>query len=290
MKFLQLKYFQTVATFGKISVAAEALHISPPALSATIARLENEVGFKLFDRTNNSIFLNEQGKIFQRYVNQVLAGLETTQQEMRQSLEKEPGNIQIAVTASNLWIGLLSAFSQEYPEITLSTTTIKIPQQDNTNFSRDYTFLLADSHDFNTEKLESLALFEDRPVAMLHPEHPLAKREQVELEDLCEEILFLPMAHHSLNKRIKELFSAVDLPLRHAHECSSTACRTMVMEGRGVSFSTQHTGTEKNQDICCVPIRAPHCSWVQKLYWHKDRKLSEKEAIFKAFITDYYYV
>lgn len=64
MELMQLKYFKTVAEAGKISDAAQALFISAPALSTSIARLEKELGVALFDRTNNRIILNRQGQIF----------------------------------------------------------------------------------------------------------------------------------------------------------------------------------------------------------------------------------
>ena len=76
MELLQLKYFKTVAELEKISAAAEALYISAPALSTSIARLEKELGTKLFDRTNNRIRLNRQGHIFLRYVNQIFNNLD----------------------------------------------------------------------------------------------------------------------------------------------------------------------------------------------------------------------
>ena len=47
LEFLQLTYFKTVAEYGKIVTAAEALFITPPALSASISRLEKELGMKL---------------------------------------------------------------------------------------------------------------------------------------------------------------------------------------------------------------------------------------------------
>jgi len=83
----QMKYFKTVAEVGKISEAAEALYISAPALSTAISRLEKELGVKLFDRKNNKITLNRQGEIFLDYVNQAIAQLEETKEELRQSLE-----------------------------------------------------------------------------------------------------------------------------------------------------------------------------------------------------------
>ena len=64
MELQQLKYFKAVAEIGKISDAAEMLFISAPALSTYISRLEKELGFALFDRTNNKIVHNQQGQIF----------------------------------------------------------------------------------------------------------------------------------------------------------------------------------------------------------------------------------
>ena len=82
VELLQLKYFKTVAKTGKIAAAAQELFLSAPALSTSIARLEKELGAKLFDRTSNRIFLNEQGQIFLRYVDQVFSTLESAKQEV----------------------------------------------------------------------------------------------------------------------------------------------------------------------------------------------------------------
>ena len=59
--------------------------MSAPALSIAIANLENELGVKLFDRTNNRIELNEQGKVYLGYVNQILCDLNVANQKMQDS-------------------------------------------------------------------------------------------------------------------------------------------------------------------------------------------------------------
>ena len=85
MKLTQLQYFKAVAETGKISLAAKKLYVSAPALSIAIANLENELGVKLFDRTNNRIELNEQGKVYLGYVNQILSDLNVANQKMQDS-------------------------------------------------------------------------------------------------------------------------------------------------------------------------------------------------------------
>lgn len=83
MKLTQLQYFKTVAETGKISLAAKKLYVSAPALSIAIANLEKELGVQLFDRSNNRIVLNEQGKIYLRHVNQILGDLTHAKEEVQ---------------------------------------------------------------------------------------------------------------------------------------------------------------------------------------------------------------
>lgn len=72
MELTQLRYFKTVAACENMSQAAEKLHISQPALSASVKRLEEELGVSLFDRTKNRIQLNDAGRLALTYADAVL--------------------------------------------------------------------------------------------------------------------------------------------------------------------------------------------------------------------------
>ena len=63
MELEQLRQLDTIARRGTISAAAEELHLSQPALSRSIRRLEQELGQELFDRTHNSATLNDAGQL-----------------------------------------------------------------------------------------------------------------------------------------------------------------------------------------------------------------------------------
>lgn len=288
MKLSQLKYFKTVAELGKITLAADTLHISSPALSSSIASLEEEMGIALFDRTSNRIVLNQQGEIFLRYVNQIFNNIECAKLEIRQSLENSEEMIYIAVTTSNLWPPMIADFSLECPDIMVSCTTLKLSRLDNFNTPHLHAFILAEKNDFKASGLESVRLFEEKPLAILPPDHPLAQRESLELTELQDEILFLPMADQSLNKRVKEMFYENMVPLRHVNECSDSIRNMMVAEGRGISFATTHTFRPKNSIQKYIPIEAPNCHWEQHIFWKKSRPLSYNEKAFKDFILNRY--
>ena len=54
MELTQLRYFKALAEKGNLTKTAEALHLSAPALSVSIKRLEEELNTKLFDRGKQS--------------------------------------------------------------------------------------------------------------------------------------------------------------------------------------------------------------------------------------------
>lgn len=64
MEIEQLQYFKTVATMQHMTRAAEVLAISQPALSKSIANIEQHLGVPLFNREGRSIYLNRFGELF----------------------------------------------------------------------------------------------------------------------------------------------------------------------------------------------------------------------------------
>lgn len=290
MELLWLKYFKAVTETGKISAAAEKLFISPPSLSATINRLEKELDVRLFDRSNNSITLNEQGRIFLRYTDQILSCLDLAKDELRQSLEMRSSHISVASTLSNLWVGLICAFSAEWPQITISSTSLKLSQLSSSNLPPNYSFLLAEEHDMpDTSGFNSMVLIDDdRPVLMVNPNHPLAKEAGVDLRDLVNENFFLPVADMSLNKMVRELLALANIRYINANEYPYMLRKGLLSENRGISFSTEHTSKSEDQSICYIPIENPSCRQRHLLFWDKNRVLSSEEKTFLSFCRDYF--
>ncbi len=72
MELFQLEQFKAIAEIGNMTKAAESLYISQPALSKNLNNLEKEIGRSLFDRLNNKLVLNENGRLFLKQVNTVL--------------------------------------------------------------------------------------------------------------------------------------------------------------------------------------------------------------------------
>ncbi|WOJ95485.1 LysR family transcriptional regulator [Congregibacter brevis] len=71
LNFKHLKYFWTVAHEGSLARASEVLHISTPALSVQIQKLEEQLGHTLFDRKGRQLVLNEAGRVALDYADTI---------------------------------------------------------------------------------------------------------------------------------------------------------------------------------------------------------------------------
>jgi len=293
MELIQLKYFKTVAQTGKISDAAQALFISAPALSTSISRLEKELGVPLFDRTGNKITLNQQGQIFLRYVNQIFSNLECAKTELKQSLMHQGQHISIASVASAQWVDLITAFSQENPHFTLSCTSLTQNELSSGGLQAQHNFLFAANEDippFYLNELESAVLFRDYPVIMVNPDHPLAKLKSIDLQQLQDETIFLPMQNYPLYNHLVELFEANDIPFPAGNAYSHLMSQQMVANNLGIAFATMHTVRTPALPLQYIPISNPCTPWTCSMFWRKNHVFTEDEVIFKEFVESFYRV
>lgn len=291
MELDQLRYFKTVAEAGKISDAAQALFISAPALSTSISRLEKELGLPLFQRTNNRIILNQQGQIFLRYVNQVFSVLDGAKSELLQSTLEQGKHVAIASVASTQWVDMITDFSRQHPRFTLHCTSVRRLDLANSGLSAQYSFLLAAENDipeYYADKLDSIFLFEDHPVVMVHPDHPLAGKECVHLRDLLQENLFMPMQDFPLYDHLVQLFTTCGIPFPAGNAYSHLTTQQLASRGMGVAFASRHTGITPGLPLTYISIADPCRPWVSRLYWRKGHPFTPNEELFRSFVEQYY--
>ena len=93
------RYVYEVFSEKSFSRAAEKLYISQPSLSATVKKLERELGFDIFDRSQNPVSLTREGKIYIEYLEEIIK----SEREMKSRIlkESEPFSDRIAVGGSN---------------------------------------------------------------------------------------------------------------------------------------------------------------------------------------------
>ncbi len=123
-----LRVFEAVATHLSFAEAAEALHVTPAAVSMQIRTLEDYLGVPLFRRSPRAIALSGEGELLLPGVRRGLGELQQAMQQLRQ--QRSSGVLNISTIASFLQKWLLPRlphFYSRYPSIELSIHTSSTP-------------------------------------------------------------------------------------------------------------------------------------------------------------------
>jgi len=117
--FRQLRVFTEVARQLSFARAAEALHLSPPAVTMQVKELEAQIGLPLFERSGRSVSLSTTGEYYLVYAKRLLATLKDAEDAMARFRRLETGLLTIGLvsTAKYFVPRLLARFRQEHPGV-----------------------------------------------------------------------------------------------------------------------------------------------------------------------------
>lgn len=120
MDIRQLRYFIAIAEEGKITAAANKLHISQPPLSQQLKLMEEELGVELVKRTGRYIELTEAGQTLYKHALKITSLMEESQLEVKETGNGVRGKLTIGVnTLSNHFLSeVIQQFHIQYPNIT----------------------------------------------------------------------------------------------------------------------------------------------------------------------------
>ena len=116
----KLKVFVTIAQMGSFTDAAKLFHLTSPALSLMVKGLEEEIGFKVFDRTTRSVRLTPAGTSLMPYAQQMLSEHRNLTQAMHAIGQKNAGMVRVASTQAlscTVVPPLNSRFQENWPSI-----------------------------------------------------------------------------------------------------------------------------------------------------------------------------
>ena len=122
MHLRSLELFLRIAELGSISAGAAAAHLSPASASARLARLEAELGFRLFHRTTRALSLTSDGVEFMPYARQTLETLEDGRRTVAGEQATPRGRLRMTLPGSFGRMHVLprlGAFKARYPDVEL---------------------------------------------------------------------------------------------------------------------------------------------------------------------------
>lgn len=125
------KVFYYVAKAGSVTIAAQELAISQPAVSQAVKQLERQLGVTLFRRASKGVQLSQEGQLLFSYVQKGYEQIELGVQKIKQLQNLEMGEIRIGASDMTLQFYLLpylERFHEKYPDIKVTVTNAPTPE------------------------------------------------------------------------------------------------------------------------------------------------------------------
>lgn len=301
MNTLYLKYALEVERAGSITQAAQNLYMAQPNLSKAMKDLENELGYAIFKRNSNGIKVTEKGDEFLYHARKMMEQL-AEMEKIANREDNEDKKFKISIPRGSYIANGFTAFVSELQithgiEITINETNALKTISNVTD--RGYNMGIiryhkADEDFFNTclksNKLEQETIWEFEYVLVMSKKHPLAKKEDICVEDL--------------QNYVKITHGDIDIPhAKHAeHEIAgwtATPRKTIYVYERGSQFDLlanvpttymwvspiPNSYLEKN----CLVQRAcktDNNRYKDVLIYRQDYKLGEYDKLFQKKIYE----
>lgn len=195
MTIEQLQYFYTISLTKSFSQAAIETNITQSALSKQIAKLEEELGVFLFDRTHRQIALTNEGQQLLKDVKNILKDYNHMQEHLISMKETNHNTIKIAMLPIFSQYDLahkINDFKINHPQFHLTIDEIEERDLSNQLNYHHYDIYILRGHHQELEQFQSLLLYEDNLVAIVSKNNPLSKQKSLSLQQLQNQKLLLP--------------------------------------------------------------------------------------------------
>ena len=191
MELRHFRYFAAVARYLNYSEASRRLHVAQPAISQTILDLEEEIGAKVFLRSNRKVQLTAAGTALLGEVEGILKRTDEATRVAQRAARGEVGMLRIGFIApatAPILPPLVQTYLRQYPSVELQLHHMN-PDTQFAAFDEG-TLDLGLSRPLPPERrpyFEEEVIYNDYLGAVLPPKHPLGKETKIRLETLAAE-------------------------------------------------------------------------------------------------------
>ena len=192
MDMKSLNYFVHAAETLNFTKAAKECYISQTAISLSIAKMEEELGFMLFDRNNRSIRLTPAGRDFYEWACRTLHSYDQAVQSGRNIASGQTGMIRIGFSSTfeGLWfIPYMQEFRKRLSDVHMEQRIMEPDILVDALRNRDIDAVVAPPCEYLDDKSITVQHLAHFPmILVMNKKHPLAKYDQVPTDTLHQQI------------------------------------------------------------------------------------------------------
>lgn len=204
-----------VCETGNFTRAAEHLSLTQPAVSQHIHALEQELGVRIFERSNNALHTTREGEIVVKYAKRMMA-LQRNMLTALTSEREQIASLTVGIThtaESNAIAEALARYVELHENVTIKIITSSVDKLCGMikNFEIDFAIIDGKKPD---PAFRYLMLDTDSLMLIVSPEHRLARSASVTIDDLLHEKLILRLPNSSTRKLFTSALECQGLSLR----------------------------------------------------------------------------
>ena len=238
MRIEQLEYLAAVTQHGSLRRASESLHLSQPALSEAISKLERELGVTLLDRRRTGARISRQGRDLQQFMVAVLEAVD----RLRTAAGDQSSAARILrvgtvnAATSTLLVPAVRDFHGQHPGTTVEVVNTQQAEiyQGLTEGGLDLGLVNVLPGDDVPPGLAASELVHGRPVVVLPAGHPLADLDEISAETLRDEPFLAMRAGYLMHRFVHRLFGGEAPPTTYSTDGAEMG-KQMVAEGLGLT-------------------------------------------------------
>jgi len=290
MELRHLRYFVAVGEEQHYGRGAQRLHVAQPALSRQIQALEEEVGFKLFDRLSRGVKLSAAGKLFLEESRRILQQVDEATKRSKRVASGQLGTLRVGFIESMSWHGVVPdsfrQFRQRQPAAELQIQPLSSLEQIQAvrsgQLDAGFVFTIADID----RELAQLAIASVDLMLAVPKGHPLAKSKSLRLRELSSaSFIWFPRRESPLfYDRLMQACFRGGLKSPHVVQegVNEPTILSLVSCGLGVAFVSSATRWRCPESVILLPVADLKLPLPFALIWRKDNS----SPLLAKFVAD----
>lgn len=284
MNLRQLEAFLAVMTSGSVTQAANAMHLSQPAVSKLIADLEHAVGFRLFIRNRGAALIaTPEAQLFYFEVERSFIGIEALRRIAGDIRNLSVGNVRIAALpalAVSFLPAVLKRFQDQHPQVTIQLQTRSSSTVRQWIANQQFDLGLATTAR-EADGVTARRFLRCAGACVLPPGHPLTSKAEIRPEDLRDQPFISLAGEDPSRRRIDRVFEEAGVTRRLTVETqyAMTICG-LVLQGVGCSILNPVTASDFAAKGLVVRPFTPRIDFEYMLYVPTVRPQSQSAARF----------
>lgn len=258
----EIEAFQAVIQTGTTTAAAQLMHTTQPSISRLLSQMQTAAGVKLFGMHKGRLRPTREAMELYSTVQQYFVGRERIERELAVLRQSGAGSLRVGCTpalALSVIPPVIGEYLKHYPGAHLSIQTLGAIELRDGVLNGKFDIVLS-TMVLATEELNSTVLHRGRGVCVMHPDHPLASRASLHVQDLHGQLLLTLNADDSIFMQLQQEMQAFGVTPEATIETnySSTICR-LAAQGLGVGVVNPYMATVFAPDLKIVALQ-PECS------------------------------